>query len=289
MRLEMLGVEIEDGADLSERRAFAVVMQAGGRHQLPDLRILRGKLHRLAIGLRGMIMAAEAGQGMTEQRKAGGADAAFAPRCLGQFHRAGKIALAQRQQNRRIAQTDIGGTGGDPHRQGSSRRVRRAVAILRHCQAAIMRGVLRIIGHRLAQAGDRIGRAPERDQKHAEHLLGAGIGRIENDGLRSIVRGGREVAEFHPHARPALAQAGMGWRGGDGKVECLQGFGAATLGLQQPRLQLAELRGRRLQSLQRLQQRPGGRAATGTQHRLQAIGQDIGVDGRAGLLHAGSF
>ena len=67
-----------------------------------------------------------------------------------------------------------------------------------------MGGVRGIVSNGGGEAGDRVERPIERDEQHAQHLLGAGIGGIQDHRLGRVVRGTRDVADIDPHRRAGI-------------------------------------------------------------------------------------
>ena len=77
----------------------------------------------------------------------------------------------------------------------------------------------------------------------------------------------------------------MAGRDRNGGIQYAQRRLRPAFGREQPRLEIGRPRRRGGQALQRCQQRPRRRTAAGTQHRVQPLSQNVGVDGGNGVGH----
>ena len=67
MGLEAIGIAVEHRPQILDRRTRLAGQNAGGCHEMPDIRVVGSKLERLGIGLRGLGVASETGQRMAHQ------------------------------------------------------------------------------------------------------------------------------------------------------------------------------------------------------------------------------
>ena len=85
--LEAFGIAVEHCPQIIDRRTRFAGQDARGRHEMADVRILRSKLERLGVGVRGVGVTSKAGQGVAHQTERA---------CVGHTGDAGVLGKAAR-------------------------------------------------------------------------------------------------------------------------------------------------------------------------------------------------